>query len=169
MTELEHCQENQRCRFVWDHANSKLIDAGIEFTVGFISDIVSGVNITKERLSMAEIQSHKVIISFEGNDVASGLKWSLLSQSVVLMPMPTRTSWAMEELMEPWVHYIPMNDDGSNAEEMVQWVIDNDQKAKLIAQRATLFIYDLLYHPDAESENREVNEEIVRRYQAWWL
>ena len=118
---------------------------------------------------MAEIQSHKVIISFEGNDVASGLKWSLLSQSVVLMPMPTRTSWAMEELLEPWVHYIPMNDDGSNAEEMVQWVIDNDQKAKLIAQRATLFIYDLLYHPDAESENREVNEEIVRRYQAWWL
>jgi hypothetical protein len=168
-TELEHCRQNQRCSFVLDHANSKLIDAGLDSTVGLISDVVSGVNITKGRLSMADIQCHKVIISLEGNDVASGLKWSLMSQSVVLMPTPTRTSWAMEELLEPWVHYIPMNDDGSNAEEMVQWVIDNDQKAKLIAQRATLFMYDLLYHPDAERENGEVNEEIVRRYQEWWL
>jgi hypothetical protein len=168
MTELEHCRENQRCSFVLDHASSKLIDAGLDSTVGLISNTVSGVILTKERLSMAKIQKHKVIISLEGNDVASGLKWNLLSQSVVLMPKPTRTSWAMEELLEPWVHYIPMNDDGSNAEEMVQWVFDNDEKAKQIAQRATLFIYDLLFHPDAARENREVNEEIVRRYQEWW-
>ena len=169
MTELEHCQANRRCRFVWNHAKSKLIDAGIDNTLGFISDTVNGVKITKERLSMAAIQGRKAIISFEGNDVASGLKWSLLSQSVVLMPRPTRTSWAMEELLEPWVHYIPMSDDGSNAEEMVRWMIDNDEKAKQIAERSTLFMYDLLYHPDAERENREVNEEIVRRYQEWWL
>jgi hypothetical protein len=38
-----------------------------------------------------------------GNDVASGLKWALFSQSVVLMPPPNHTSWAMEELLEPWV------------------------------------------------------------------
>jgi Glycosyl transferase family 90 len=169
MTELEHCQENRRCRFVLNHAKSKLIDAGIDNTLGFISDTVNGVIITKERLSMAAIQGRKAIISFEGNDVASGLKWSLLSQSVVLMPRPTRTSWAMEELLEPWVHYIPMADDGSDAEEMVRWMIDNDEKAKQIAERSTLFMYDLLYHPDAERENREVSEEIVRRYQEWWL
>ncbi len=39
----------------------------------------------------------------EGNDVASGLKWALLSQSVVMMPPPQHTSWAMEELLQPWV------------------------------------------------------------------
>lgn len=58
----------------------------------------------------------------EGNDVSSGLKWNLLSNSVVLMPKPTRTSWAMEEFevvgAEPWVHYIPMHADGSNTEEI---------------------------------------------------
>ena len=78
-------------------------------------------------------------------------------------------SSAMEELLEPWKHYIPMNENGTNAEEMVQWVIDNDQKAKQISQRATLFMHDLLYHPDSEREEREVKEEIIWRYQELWL
>jgi hypothetical protein len=39
----------------------------------------------------------------EGNGVASGLKWALLSQSVVLMPPPKHTSWDMEKLLEPLV------------------------------------------------------------------
>lgn len=169
MPEIDHCRQNQRCRFVLEHINSKIIDAGIDDTVGLIADTINGVKITKSRLSMKKIQSYKVIISFEGNDVASGLKWNLLSRSVVLMPKPTRTSWAMEELLEPWKHYIPMNENGTNAEEMVQWVIDNDQKAKQISQRATLFMHDLLYHPDSEREEREVKEEIIRRYQELWL
>ena len=118
---------------------------------------------------MQQIQQYKVIISFEGNDVASGLKWSLLSESVVLMPEPTRTSWAMEELLEPWVHYIPMYPNGSNAEEMIRWVGDNDEKAKRIAERGRLFMYDMLYHPDAAKDEREVKAEIARRYRNLWL
>ena len=43
------------------------------------------------------------------------LDW-LSFESVVLMPKPTCTSWAMEELLEPWVHYIPLRDDLSGIE-----------------------------------------------------
>lgn len=100
------------------------------------------------------------------SDVASGLKWSLLSESVVLMPPPTRTSWAMEELLEPWVHYLPMSPDGSNAEEMIRWVGENDEEARKIAERGRLFIYDLVYHPDAAREEQEIKTEIARRYRA---
>ena len=106
--------------------------------------------------------------SFEGNDVASGLKWMLQSESVVLMPPPTRTSWAIEELLQPWVHYIPMYPNGSNAEEMVRWAIDNEKDAKRIAERATLFMYDLVYHPDADKDDRMIRGEIARRYRALW-
>jgi hypothetical protein len=168
MTDLEHCLINQRCRFVYEHLDSTLIDAGIANTVDLISPVIEGKTITKTSVDMRVLQEYKIIISFEGNDVASGLKWSLFSQSVVLMPQPTRTSWAMEELLEPWVHYIPMKEDGSDADAMVQWVIDNDEKAKEISQRASLFIYDLLFHPLAEMENRATNEEIARRYHQWW-
>jgi len=54
-------------------------------------------------------------------------------------------------------YYIPLEPDGSNAEEMVQWVIDNDQAAKHIAERAILFMHGLLqYHPKTEVEEIEV-------------
>ena len=168
-TDLERCQSNQRCRFVLEHADSKLIDARLCYHYGILSNnTVNGTQIIRERRGVDIVQKFKVIISFEGNDVASGLKWMLQSQSVVLMPPPTRTSWAMEELLQPWIHYIPMNTDGSNAEEMVQWVIDHDEKAQRIAERATLFMYDMVYHPDAIEDDKQIRLEMTKRYRALW-
>jgi hypothetical protein len=168
-TDLERCQSNQRCRFVLEHSDSQLIDARLCYHYGILTNgTVNGTRIIREKVGVDVVQKFKVIISFEGNDVASGLKWMLQSESVVLMPPPTRTSWAMEELLEPWVHYIPMLPDGSNAEEMVQWALDNDKDAKRIAERATLFIYDLVYHPDADEDDRKIREEIAWRYRALW-
>jgi len=168
MTPLEQCLHNQRCAFVYNHANSTLVDAGLSNGLDRIDNTVNGVAIVKPRVSKRQIQRYKVIISMEGNDVASGLKWSLLSESVVLMPTPTRTSWAMEELLEPWVHYIPLHPNGSNAEDMIRWVGKNDQKAWRIAERGRMFMYDLLYHPDAARDEQLVKEEIARRYRALW-
>lgn len=164
---LEKCLSNQRCKFVLEHARSGLIDCGLT-KHRLSSNVVNGTNIQTTSTSLKVIQSYKIIISLEGNDVASGLKWSLLSESVVLMPRPTQTSWAMEELLEPWVHYIPMSNDGSNAEEMVQWVLNHDHEAWRIAERATLFMYDLVFHPEAIQDDRKVKEEIVRRYRELW-
>jgi Glycosyl transferase family 90 len=126
------------------------------------------MQVFRPRVAIYQIQQYKVIISMEGNDVASGLKWSLLSESVVVMPAPTRTSWAMEELLEPWIHYIPMHPNGSNAEERIEWVGQNDEAAHQIAERGRMFIYDLLYHPDAAQDEQKVKEEIARRYRQLW-
>jgi hypothetical protein len=119
--------------------------------------------------SVSEQLRYKAVIILEGNDVATGLKWALLSRSVVLMPPPTVTSWAMEELLKPWVHYIPLDPVGSNAEERVQWIVDNDDKARKIAERATLFMYDLMFHPEADSDDMEVKSEIMRRYNEYFV
>merc|ERR1740124_1635814 len=119
-------------------------------------------------MKMNALLSYKVIVSLQGNDVSSGLKWQLYSNSVVLMPPPTRTSWAMEELLEPWVHYVPMHANFSNAEDMVRWVTDHDDKAHEISKRATLFMEDLLYHPDAKKDHELIQKEIVRRYNTLW-
>jgi hypothetical protein len=119
-------------------------------------------------LRKKEILRYKVVISLEGNDVSSGLKWMLFSNSVVMMQPPTVTSWLMEELLEPWVHYIPLNQDGSNTEEMVKWVSENDLKARKIAERSTLFMYDLVYHADAAKDDLAIKKEILRRYSGFW-
>lgn len=168
-TNEEKCRLNERCNFVLNHADSKLIDCGLTNHLGILSsDLVNGTQVMKSMVDMRDIQKYKVIISMEGNDVASGLKWNLQSASVVVMRPPTRTSWAMEELLQPWVHYVPMLPDGSNAEEMVQWVLHNEKAARRIAERATLFIYDFVYHPDAEENELEVKKEILQRYRALW-
>jgi len=74
----------------------------------------------------------------------------------------------MRERIEPWVHYIPLNEDGSNAEEILKWIGDHDREAHKIAERATLFMYDLLYHADAKKDDQEVKKQIVERYQQFW-
>lgn len=167
-TNVAKCRSNQRCRFVLQHAKSPFIDCWLTKQSSLTSNVVNGTTLIAKPVDIKYIQTYKVIISLEGNDVASGLKWSLLSESVVLMPTPTQTSWAMEELLEPWVHYVPMSRDGSDAEERVKWVLSNDEEARRIAERATLFMYDLVLHPDAVEDDRQVKQEIARRYRALW-
>ena len=166
MSSLQICQMNTRCRFVYQHENSSLVYARLTSSI-----LLKKEDVPKwfsDKVTVKDILQYKVVISLEGNDVSSGLKWNLLCNSVVMMPPPTETSWLMEELLEPWVHYIPLKPDGSNAEEMIKWVGENDLKARRIAERGTLFMYDLLYHPDAEKDDVLVRKEILRRYKLFW-
>jgi hypothetical protein len=99
----ENCLRLKRCRLVYNHANSSIIDASLTSTRGRLPDVLNGVPLMSKKIDLLDMMQCKGLIMIEGNDVASGLKWALLSQSVVLMPPPKHTSWAMEELLEPWV------------------------------------------------------------------
>uniref|UniRef100_A0A7S1ZUA9 Glycosyl transferase CAP10 domain-containing protein n=1 Tax=Trieres chinensis TaxID=1514140 RepID=A0A7S1ZUA9_TRICV len=158
---------SERCRLVYETnrpGSSGLVNAGMtDLLEGQIPEVINGVNLIKGEMSVAEQMRFKAIISIQGNDVASGLKWSLFSKSVVIMPPPTVTSWAMEELLVPWVHYVPLEDIGK-IDERVKWVRDHDEESKRIAERATLWIWDMFFHPDASGDEVEVKAGIVRRY-----
>lgn len=41
--------------------------------------------------------------------------------------------------LAPFKHYIPLNRDASNLEEMLQWAKDNDKEAEQIGRRARLY------------------------------
>lgn len=103
LSDKENCLRLKRCRLVYNHANSSLIDASLTSTRGRLPDVLDGVPLMTRKIDMSDMMQCKGLIMIEGNDVASGLKWALLSQSVVLMPPPKHTSWAMEELLMPWV------------------------------------------------------------------
>ena len=102
----------------------------------------------------------------EGNDVAAGLKWALYSNSVVLMEPVTVTSWAMEERLKPWVHFVPISSDGADAESQFQWVLDNPIAAERIARDGALWIKDLLFHPQALADEEAIYREMMSRYRA---
>ena len=103
----------------------------------------------KGALSIVEQLKYKYLVCLEGNDVATSLKWSLLSNSIVLMSKPTCESWLMEGLLEPFVHYVPLNEDFGNLPEMLEWCIQNDAACAQISENATRWMQPFLDH-DAE-------------------
>lgn len=78
------------------------------------------------------------------------------------MRPPTVTSWAMEELLEPWVHYIPLDLDLTDIVEKVQWMLDHDEEARQIAVRGSLWMKDMVSHPDAD----KIYGDILKRYKS---
>jgi Glycosyl transferase family 90 len=160
------CYQLLRCRLVQEYYHSTLVDARLTDTMGKVPEMLHGMNLTGDHLWKEDLLAYKGIIVLEGNDVASGLKWAMVSNSVVLMPPPTFTSWMMEELLEPWVHYIPLAPDLSDLEEKVLWMIGHDAEAQRISRRARLWILDLYFHPDAAADQRRINQEVLRRYRA---
>jgi len=163
---VESCLNTPRCKLVYQSWNSSIVDAKLTSMLNVLPEIIQGANMTGASVGVKELLQFKGLIFLEGNDVASGLKWGMLSNSVVLMPPPTITSWAMEELLVPWVHYIPLDPDLKDVEEKVQWMLDHPAGAQEISRRATLWILDLYYHPDAMLDKSEIEIEILRRYRA---
>jgi Glycosyl transferase family 90 len=168
------CMNMQRCKLVYEHATSSLINASLvgvaaththnAFSAPVVPNILDGVRLFGPRASYHDLLRYKAIIMLEGNDISSGLKWALYSNSVVLAQNPTYTSWAMEEELQPWVHYVPIADDLSDVEEKARWVAEHDEQAQEIARSGSLWISDLVYHPDAQADEDAIFDETFRRY-----
>lgn len=169
LSDKEWCLSSKpRCRLVFTHSNSTLVDAKFKNRgMNSVPEIIEGVTMSDKGMTMEEQLKYKAIIMLEGYDVASGMKWALYSNSVVLTQWPLKyTSWAMEELLEPWVHFVPINENLTDVEEKMQWIIDNDEEAQKIAHRGSLWMKDVMFHPDSESDSQKVFDEMARRYRA---
>ena len=98
----------------------------------------------KDRVSIAKQLTYKYIVSLEGNELPSNRRWTLASNSVPIMPKPKWHSWIMEEKLEPYVHYLELNDDLSNLEELLNWARENDEKCREIALNGKQFMAQFL-------------------------
>jgi len=119
--------------------------------------IRGGVNVT-------DMSHYKYLLSVEGNDVASGLKWMLYSNSVVFMPLPKFATWAMEDLLLPFVHYVPLADDLSNMLEMIQWAEQHEKACQEISKRATEFMEHLWLDEQAQIDNAHLKQKLATAY-----
>ena len=93
-----------------------------------------------ERLSIEEQLDYKFILSLEGNDVASNLKWIMSSNSLAVMPRPTCETWFMEGTLVPDEHYVLIKDDYSDLEERLQYFTEHPDKAERIIKNANLYV-----------------------------
>lgn len=119
----------------------------------------------KGELSMGEQLACRYLLALEGHDVASGLKWMLASNSVVLMPRPRIDSWACESLMEPFVHYVPVRPDLADLDEALAWCRANDGACRRIAANANAFVAPFRDGPGERALAHAVAERVLERAQ----
>ena len=94
----------------------------------------------RDPMSREQMMRCKYLLSIEGNDVASNLKWALASSSVVMMCRPTVVSWFMEDHLIPWVHYIPLRNDFSDIEKRYLWAEAHPEECITIIKNAHRFV-----------------------------
>lgn len=121
---------------------------------------ISGEYVIGDWHDIKDQLQYKYLLSIEGNDVATNLKWIMLSNSVCIMPLPQICSWFMEDHLIPYVHFVPISDDFSDLEEVYEWCLDHDAECEEISKNATEFAKQFL---DLERED-EITRKVIMRY-----
>ena len=94
----------------------------------------------KNFLSPQEQLQYKYILSIEGNDVATNLKWIMNSNSLCLMKKPSYETWFMESKLIPNYHYVLLKDDYSDLEEKINYYNANSEEALKIIKNANQYV-----------------------------
>jgi hypothetical protein len=146
---------NKRVKFVEKYQNHQNQNIDIKFS-NLCQNVINN-NYILNKLSIKEQLQSKFLISIEGNDVATNLKWILYSNSVVLMSRPIISSWIMEDTLISGTHYIEINSDYSDLEEKYNWCLNNLEECKKIAKNGKKYIEQFL---DKENEEKITNKII---------
>lgn len=96
-------------------------DDNLVSAAGGVEGAAHHARFVRPPLRLEQQAACKYVLSVEGNDVATNLKWALLTQSVVLMAPPTVETVLLESLLKPWVHYVPLRRDASDLAERLRW------------------------------------------------
>lgn len=94
----------------------------------------------KEKMTIGEHLDYKFVMSLEGNDVASNLKWVMSSNSIAVTPRLTCETWFMEGTLIPNYHYIEVKPDFSDLEERLTYYIQHPEEAEAIIQHAHEYV-----------------------------
>lgn len=92
------------------------------------------------KMSIKEQLNYKFILSLEGKDVATNLKWIMSSQSLVMTPKLVFETWFMEGKLIPGVHYVELKDDFSDLIEKMDYYLAHPDEAEQIISNANQWV-----------------------------
>jgi len=132
------CYQEHRQEFVAKYHSSPLAD------VGDTDDLKKGQPGHRPYMSISDQLKYKFVVSLEGNDVATNLKWIMLSNSVCFMRKPKVESWFMEGSLIPEYHYVLLNDEFSDLEDKINYYAKHTDKAMAIIRNANQYAMQFL-------------------------
>ncbi|ABK89043.1 lipopolysaccharide A protein [Francisella tularensis subsp. novicida] len=91
-------------------------------------------------LSIQDQLKYKYIVSIEGYDVATNLKWIMNSNSLCFMNKPKYETWFMEGTLIPNHHYVLLKDDYSDLQEKIDYYNNHPEKALKIIKNANEYV-----------------------------
>ncbi len=94
----------------------------------------------KDYLSISEQLKYRYILSIEGVDVATNLKWIMNSNSLCFMIKPKFETWFMEGALIPNYHYVLLKDDYSDIQEKMDYYDKNPSEALKIIKNANNYV-----------------------------
>lgn len=148
----------KRVNFVDKFQNN--INKNIDIKFSSLVQNVPNNNYILHNMSIKDQLQSKFIISIEGNDVATNLKWILYSNSVVIMPKPTVSSWIIEDMLISGIHYVEIMNDYSDLEEKYKWCLNNLDECNKIADNGKTYIQQFL---NIDNE-KEITKRIIDIY-----
>lgn len=92
------------------------------------------------KMTIPEHLNYKFILTLEGNDVASNLKWVMSSNSIAITPRMVYETWFMEGRLIPNYHYIEIRDDFSDLQEKIEYYSTHLDEANAIIQHAHEYV-----------------------------
>jgi len=90
--------------------------------------IASGFN--ESAIPFEDFQKYKAIIDIDGNSWSSRFGDLLCTNSVVIKVEPRWVDYFYSEL-QPWIHYVPVNENMSNLVEIVHIVMSEDRQTEM--------------------------------------
>lgn len=92
---------------------------------------------------MLEHAQWRYLASLDGNGWANRLPFLLVLGSLVFkQDSPFYTWWY--PLLEPWVHYLPLNRSLQDTVDKIRWAKGNDKQAESIAHKGKQFVHEFL-------------------------
>jgi beta-1,4-mannosyl-glycoprotein beta-1,4-N-acetylglucosaminyltransferase len=110
-----------------------------------------------ERIDFSEFFKYKIFFIVDGNVIASNHMYGFATGSIPFL-ISNGICW-FSHLIIPYVHYIPVNYDLSNLLEQIEWVKNNDDKAKIIADNALIFSKEYF---SSEYQKKYIKESIEK-------
>lgn len=125
--------QDHRIRFFEQHFNNPNCD------IGHVGRADVPAEWIKPKVSIRDHLPYKFLLSLEGYDVASNLKWVLSSNSLCVMSAPEIETWFMEEKLQAGVHYAAINRDYSDLDAVLEYYKIHTNEAKEIIHNANQF------------------------------
>ena len=90
-----------------------------------------------DRCEMDKFLEYKYLLIIDGTCIASNLQWVFGSGSVPVLITHPKNDWWFKSYVKDMENCIMINYNLSNLEEKIEWLVQNDDKAKEIAINAT--------------------------------